>query len=291
MFLGLLTQLVYLRNHNANITEVSGFVIRNREDNVGVIRLTVSWIRNKCKFVPSYKVVPVECLEEEVLNVVEGQKGFALPLLDLFSALPLSMDDLKHYGIPNPEYIVDTKYSVVVVSQCNHVWKLPLWADSVLMLMGTVAYKFVPKQLLLPIAPPSPDCPFYKYKLLEGPASDFTKLRECFKQFAKSVFEAINELHLLGYAHLDIRLPSILFRKNEDGSYSAVLIDFDTITPLRNFNDTGDTNETCDWVQYAELLKSILPEDSLSWLTPGEPPNLGQEDLIGLSPLSPTIWN
>lgn len=61
---------------------------------------------------------------------------------------------------------------------------------------------------------------FYVFPLITPPLS-FTSAQRCLGPLIESTAEAIESLHKLGFAHLDIRLDNICFRSG------AVLIDFD----------------------------------------------------------------
>jgi len=75
-----------------------------------------------------------------------------------------------------------------------------------------------PKQVLLPHDQKKN---FFMYYRLEKPL-DIKPLKDSYLEFAASVINALDELHGLGFAHLDVRLPNICFRE-----HNAVLIDLD----------------------------------------------------------------
>ena len=57
-------------------------------------------------------------------------------------------------------------------------------------------------------------------------------IRQCFSSFAVSTLHALDELHGIGYAHLDVRTPNICF-KQVDHEWQAVLIDIDTAVHIK----------------------------------------------------------
>ena len=82
-----------------------------------------------------------------------------------------------------------------------------------------------PKQVLLPKHIRYGRLIFFVFRRLHPPL-DIKSIRCCFNSFAVSVQSAVEELHRLGFAHLDLRVPNICFEKI-DGQWQAVLIDLD----------------------------------------------------------------
>ena len=70
--------------------------------------------------------------------------------------------------------------------------------------------------------------PFLQFPAAIPPLSA-SEARECLVPLLKSTKEAIDQLHSFDFAHLDIRLPNICFRKNEGENVCAVLIDFERV--------------------------------------------------------------
>ena len=99
------------------------------------------------------------------------------------------------------------------------------------------------------------------FKKLAAPLeSEMVKLRD----FAASLYHAIEEFHGHGYTHQDIRLPNICFGFEGDDCY-AVSIDLDHANladnePCLSGNSvmyTTDISTKLDWRQYALLLCTI----------------------------------
>ena len=66
---------------------------------------------------------------------------------------------------------------------------------------------------------------FFSFPLLHPPLGcKFSS--KCFCSFAISTLRALEALHEVGYAHLDIRIPNICFKK-VNHEWHAVLIDLD----------------------------------------------------------------
>ena len=107
---------------------------------------------------------------------------------------------------------------------------------------------------------------FYVFPLLHPPL-DIDAARSCLFSFAKSAFHSIEELHSVGFAHTDIRLPNFCFKQSEM-EWSAVLIDLDCAVDLSKkisanvsshmYNVQFDRAEQYDWRQYALMLCRII---------------------------------
>ena len=81
---------------------------------------------------------------------------------------------------------------------------------------------------------------FYKYAKVKFSPLNVKDASKCLNDLVKSIKAALDELHALGFAHNDIRLPNICF----DGEYQAILIDIDWITPRINTFHMFDTDST-----------------------------------------------
>lgn len=118
--------------------------------------------------------------------------------------------------------------------------------------------------------PTKPLCfifPLVKY----SPISQF-EVAKCAKNFTETAAECIEQLHGLGYAHCDIRLPNICFNEQ----FNAVLIDLDRAESMAPFGedwkDLGGILESCTkmeenlavWDEWNALLQQLLA---------GDPPN------------------
>ena len=93
----------------------------------------------------------------------------------------------------------------------------------------------------------------------------------------KSTKEAIDQLHSFDFAHLDIRLPNICFRKNDEDKVFAVLIDFECVEECLSSEGIPDydsclyrplypkdrlTIEQCDFMQLGWMAVWILHFDN-----------------------------
>ena len=155
---------------------------------------------------------------------------------------------------------------------------------------------------------------FLCFSKLHGPAN-LDACRDSLRPFSVSVYEAIDELHQFGYAHLDIILPNICYKQQGNNKWIAVLIDLDTLC-LENLQPISGnryllkytmTAAQNDWRQYAVLIECVYrkievndeyrPEfaNELQFLKPsydnGEKPNLDDvKRLPGNEPITEKLW-
>ena len=84
----------------------------------------------------------------------------------------------------------------------------------------------------------------YQYAKVKFSPLDVLSAYKCLNDLVHSIKAALNQLHALGFAHNDIRLPNICF----DTEYRAVLIDLDRVTrrnkPYGMFY-SNDENTSC----------------------------------------------
>ena len=83
---------------------------------------------------------------------------------------------------------------------------------------------------------------------------------ECLSDFLHRTAEALKELHSLGYAHLDVRVPNICFYKNSN-SYHVILIDVDRCREIIVQDVTGYVGEMYKYTRSAD---PCVPE---TWTT------------------------
>ena len=84
----------------------------------------------------------------------------------------------------------------------------------------------------------------YQYAKVKFSPLDVRSAYKCLNDLVRSIKAALDQLHVLGFAHNDIRLPNICF----DTEYRAVLIDLDRVTrcnkPYGMFY-SNDENTSC----------------------------------------------
>ena len=151
--------------------------------------------------------------------------------------------------------------SLVFLMQ-DKVYKMPLTLKARDRLKDLLRLKdrgTVTKQVLLP---QDQTKEVFIYRRLDSP-SDIKPLNGLYFPFAESVINALDELHRLGFTHLDLRLPNICFDRG-----NAVLIDLDDcqkIDQVSNVHDSEshmyskeyDNVENYDWRQLAIILLRI----------------------------------
>lgn len=87
----------------------------------------------------------------------------------------------------------------------------------------------------------------FEFPLMPYYPMDLDEVSHCMQGFTETVVDAINQLHRLGFAHADIRLPNICFNDR----FEAVLIDFDRAIKQR----VGTATQ--DWVDFAAMLSPL----------------------------------
>ena len=151
--------------------------------------------------------------------------------------------------------------SLVFLMQ-DKVYKMPLTLKAHMRLTYLHSLKkggTVTKQVLLPQGEAKK---FFIYRCLDSP-SDIKSLNGWYFPFAESVINAPDELHRLGFAHLDLRLPNICFDRG-----NAVLIDLDDCQEIDDVSNVHDSEshmyskeynngENYDWRQLAIILLRI----------------------------------
>ena len=225
------------------------------------------------------KHIPRQQLKQHVNEVVNKQ----MKLKPVDSAAKgkynfldcISLDDIKTHlqteNLGNIRLFKNTKHSLVFASEDQQkVYKCSL-VDNELATMLCLSYSTKVNQVLLP-QQMIPRTRFFTFPYLYEPL-DILSIQDCFKWFARSVLLALEELHEIGYAHLDVRPPNICFRHVTD-DWEAVLIDLDRAivinhlpkaccTQLYNegslmYNETFDSADKYDWRQYALMLARVI---------------------------------
>ena len=97
---------------------------------------------------------------------------------------------------------------------------------------------------------------------------DVNCLQKSFCLFAISTLRALEALHEVGYAHLDIRIPNICFKK-VNHEWHAVIIDLDNAVEIGGspiyisqksfmYNVDFDDHRKYDWHQFSLLLSRVI---------------------------------
>ena len=319
--LELVAQLIYLRNVDARRTDVCGFAIsltKSEEDETsgGVVLVKMTWKPRIPSYIAEFQAVCINKFEEEVCSIYDIQKRWPLSGIDpaKFHCFPMGSDEISAFLSTEirDEFIVHSTFSLIAITDDN-VFKLSLNAPNDLNgFYAAFMNQSCLSQILLPtyVKPP-----FQCFSRLHGPANLDT-CKNSLRSFSVSVYNAIDQLHQCGYAHLDVILPNICF-KQKDGKdeWIAVLIDLDTVCRKHHFPMQGNkylinygmTGEQNDWRQYAVLVdcvrrKLILNEEykpefegELQFLQSsykkGEKPNLRKvRSLPGNEPITEELW-
>ena len=236
----------YVRHFDKDITQIVGFAFPNSKEKDYVSKVTLEW--QNLKFHVKEVIFPLE----EKLNLITEVTNAYRVLCLLAEKLKLHdrvHKDLPHYLVPySDEDIQILKASLMECWKRKSQWKVQDLTQeesgfSLLFSDGTFYYKFTPysyvrytltslkemaslsDRLVLPcnmltvtgmnfFVFPKQD---YQLTMLKR-----EKLLSCFYFVASGVKDALEELHTLGYAHLDVRLDNICFHQGK-----VTLIDFD----------------------------------------------------------------
>ena len=291
-----LDQLRFLRLYCPGVSTLSSFVFpqfsrkfRGSKNEECVTRVDVKWER--MTFCITFQYVAMSSVEAEVKHVFEEQSKH-IPSHNVESGfgdcgaffMALSDDDLAFFKecvlSEHPLKQINSKHLIIAVEYPEHkshsevkVYKIIPSASEYLFrfLMKKdwkkwnkkVSYLGIPEEVRY--IPQSKTPVFVSDKLPEPPLSKQEAI-ECLFDLISQVADALHELHDLGYAHLDVRLPNICFTR--DGMVK--LIDFDRILPSSypppmEFQSSfmycchiDNCCEDLDWKQLGLMVYSIL---------------------------------
>ena len=247
--IGLMTQLRMLR-YQYDINQVVGFVLPNSSEPFFVTKVTVQF--EELSFYYTFERMPsLEAVEASIRAGYQANKdaiGQLRPSLDRIHAYPIKLidrecDDLRR------EFELEERVELEQVQSWNSfilqgnngkIYKFCLNEKcySVTNLLTlTIKIKVMQhgeqiKDRLLLHEEELPVfnliIPFLQFPAAIPPLST-SEAQVCLVPLLKSTKEAIDQLHGFDFAHLDIRLPNICFRKNEGENVCAVLIDFERV--------------------------------------------------------------
>lgn len=100
------------------------------------------------------------------------------------------------------------------------------------------------------------------------PTLTFSEVEQCLYNFVRLTGDAIEAVHKLNIAHMDIRVPNVCFGYNDRNQLIAVLIDFDRMTSIIEVADPNFDGEmyripdggncgNLDWKQLGLLVKTV----------------------------------
>ena len=274
LFFVLLLQLVYVRSVHKQTQEVSGFILPKSSKSDYMVLATVRWDAKHFHFEGKVSPVCKDTLRDYLLKTIMKQRDcVVIPKSEekIFLSDSLSSHDIV-------TFLQDDAFEAAAFVPCSSIvfymppekiYKMPLDATALRTLTTfLIAIRKVnpePAQVLLP---EGRNKDFFIFACLQPPL-DIKSLQRCFDSFAVSVLHAVEEIHELGYVHLDLRRPNICF-SNKNGCWQAVLIDLDycreiTIDPISVRNDISvmynvdfSQLEQYDWRQFAIMLARII---------------------------------
>lgn len=273
----LIHHLQWLKNRDSDIQDCSGFYFHFAEGHMDhVTELHLVWDEGSFSYNVDPKCLSAQQVTARLKSICIQEKeridrlchviptNFIIPMRAAWC--------IEHFGISAHQ--VHSGESVVIMND-TVVFKTPVGGDEsrTLELLfdkniaaggNLLQMSILPQRKLVSICEKKF---FFEFKLCKPPLSK-REASENLKQFAIKTAAAIEELHGIGFAHLDIRLENICF-VNAD----AVLIDLDRCETLitqgnrvslkyGNSNmykyKEGWTVELLDWKQYGLMLYSIL---------------------------------
>ena len=293
--IGLMTQLRMLR-YQYDINQVVGFVLPNSSEPFFVTKVTVRF--EALRFYYTFERIPsLEDVEASIRAGYQANKdaiGRLRPSLsaDRILAYPIKLtgpecDDLrKEFKLEERVELEQLQSWNSFILQANgKVYKFSLnpalyyrIGNITATIKTAVQYQEQRDRLLLheeELRVFNLTISFLQFPAAIPPLSA-SEARECLVPFLKSTKEAIDQLHSFDFAHLDIRLPNICFRKN-DGEVFAVLIDFEHVEKYLSSEDIPDydsclyrplypkdclTIEQCDFMQLGWMAVWILHFDN-----------------------------
>ena len=275
LFFVLLLQLVYIRSVHKQTQEVSGFILPKSSKSDYMVLATVRWDAKHFGFKGEVSPVCKDTLRDCLLKTIMKQRDcVVIPKSEekIFLSDSLSSHDIVTYlqddAFESAAFV--SCLSIVFYMPSEKIYKMPLDAtarETLTTFLLTAIRKVNPEpaQVLLP---EDRNQGFFIFACLQPPL-DIKSLQLCFDSFAMSVLHAVEEIHELGYVHLDLRVPNICF-SNNNGCWQAVLIDLDHCreitrdpTGVRNdnsfmYNVDFSQLEHYDWRHFAIMLARIM---------------------------------
>lgn len=173
--------------------------------------------------------IPIDKFRQEVLKIYNFQKDCLLTEIDLvcFQCFPVANNEISNMLSTEITSTFNSTYSLRAFTGDN-VWKLSLCSMGCVHILTALCHE--KQEYLSQTSLPSQThvkSGFLCFSKLHGPAN-LDACQDSLQPFSVSVYEAIEELHQFGFAHLDIILPNISFKQQGSNKWIAVLIDLDT---------------------------------------------------------------
>ena len=267
--ISLVTQLRMLRYQYDKVNQVVGFVLPNSSVPFFVTKVTVKF--KDLSFIYSFERIPsVEVVKEAIRAAYQANRNAIGPLKPSLGGGDIDdssdNNDIGAYPIKltrnecnelRDEFVlendvklkqVQTWNSFVLQSNKGKVYKFCLedaHFDRILRITSYIreqeaecqepTNRLILHKRKLPVF--DKETPFLEYSLVKPPLTP-SAARKCLVPLLRSTKEALDQLHIFDCAHMDIRLPNICFKLEEEKVF-AVLIDFghaeQVATKKRNF--------------------------------------------------------
>ena len=276
---GLINQLRLLRCFDSNIDKCVGFTFPkfasgNSDNRSFVTKVTVSF--KNCRFQIHLLPLLIQDVKKQIEVAVQATCTFNFKNNPFLCFMRFSTQDIME--------IVGTFKVELKQAQARH---------SILLESPNSFFKFIPstserenfkefleiikegnidlKHTLLPISSSRHGhLRFYMFEKQIPPLTKF-EAKECLCDLLTQTAIALLELHTIGYAHLDVRLPNICFSTD----YTVKLIDLDRAAEIEISNGsvgiyvgemyktpTQWTSNQCDWKQLGLIAAEIILKSS-----------------------------
>lgn len=225
--IGLVTHLRYLRSLS-NINQVIGFTFPRNDEQTFVTKVVVSW--KQLAFSYQYTWLKMNEVSQELLLAIERNEENCKPILQSrfpdYFPIRLTEEELVELSEFSPGHFVQEEGSrhALIFSSEDRYYKYSHRPTQSFLAMG-----FARSQAQLANFPLGCtaffDKSFLMYDKLEKPLKP-DQAKKCLTDLLRQTAKAIEGLHGIRVAHMDIRLENICF-KRFGGGYAAVLIDLD----------------------------------------------------------------
>ena len=281
MYFVLLLHLVKVRISNKSISTVTGVVLPKINNNSGCVAVTVAWDIPSFRFVGTLSPIIRSDIPAYVRERITEQDTLTSKLVfpttqKYYFQDCLSAADVEEYfKHKDPSvsiksiHFFPTKYAFAFAdNEGRKVYKYPLINNNLSDFLWNPSIAGHRNQIVQVLFPSGCFWNFFVFPLLHPPL-DILTIQQCFTSFAFSTMNALDELHRIGFAHLDVRTPNICF-KQVDHDWHAVLIDLDTaiyrkgsVPPCTKDSLMydilfEDDYHKYDWRQFALLLSRVI---------------------------------
>ena len=251
--IGLMTQLRMLR-YQYDINQVVGFVLPNSSEPFFVTKVTVRF--EELSFYYTFERMPsLEAVEASIRAGYQANKdaiGQLQPTLDRIHAYPIKLTDrecielgreFELEGVRLKQVQSWNSFILQASDQSSNNGKVYKFCLNEKSYSDTNSFTLAIKSKAMQHGEQTKDrlllheeeltvfnlcIPFLQFPAAIPPLST-SEARECLVPLLKSTKEAIDQIHSFNFAHLDIHLPNICFRKDKGGKVFAVLIDFERV--------------------------------------------------------------